>query len=825
MGRELNLLSIPKIEPAGGASAARRRGETLLRYRKPLALLFAGITLLMAYSATRVRFQTRFDDLLPARHPNVMLYHQFADSYGRAQTLVMMLRVKHGDIFNPRTLQKVQDLTFGINRLPGVNHNEVFSIASYRVAYARAIPGALVLRNFMYPTVPKTQAEADELRRLVMTHQAQLAGLITRDNQSALVIASFNEHGIDYREAFDGVEKMRAKVADANTELFATGDVMAFGWSYHFLPRIQLIFALSIVLTLAIVYLSLGARTGWWVPIATGICSAVWGLGFMGLARLNLDPVMLVIPFILTARDLSHGIQWQGRYYDELDRTPETMAALEQTAGAMLPAGLLAVLTNIAGIVFVTASDIPALRHIGLGGALWLGSSLALIFIFQPVLMSWLPRPQLRREWRLIRRAGPRPYLAGLDSLGDWLVQVPTVPGLARGALAASALIVLTLGIICARNLPIGYQGASIPIFRPDSSVNRDYAAIAHYVPTDFGWIALSTPDFPSRQSSIGPDVLRMERDLGDYLHARGDVTALNAFDSAAAGPINSLLHYGAPKFISTPDDPALTGTIWMMFFNGTTSEELRSFFAYSPKMTSSSIQLLLPDQTFARLKRLRADLDDFIRTRVAHDPKLSQVRVRYLGGDAGVVLATDEVLPHLNLLNLALTLTVILLCCAILFRSITAGLLCVLTCIAANMVAFIYIQYRGVGLTIDVIPILSLGIGLGINYGIYTLYRIRDEIRNGAALKEAIVLGIRTTGLWVFASYVVMVAGVLPWAFSPLLFHNQMSVLLILLMSANLIAGVMLMPALIAWMRPRFLTRWEQSRAGADAQSARAVS
>src|SRR5262249_6774061 len=149
-----------------------------------------------------------------------------------------------------------------------------------------------------------------------------------------------------------------------------------------------------------------GARTGWWVPIATGICSAIWGLGFMGLARLNLDPVMLVIPFILTARDLSHGIQWQGRYYDELDRTPETTLALAQTAGAMLPAGLLAVLTNIAGIAFVAASDIPALRHIGLGGAIWLGSSLALIFVFQPILMSWLPRPQMRRERRLIRRAG-----------------------------------------------------------------------------------------------------------------------------------------------------------------------------------------------------------------------------------------------------------------------------------------------------------------------------------------------------------------------------------------------------------------------------------
>lgn len=820
----MELLSIPKIEPTSTASRARKHGDLLLRYRQPLGLALIALTLFMAYWAIQVRFATRFDDLLPARHPNVMLYRQFENSYGQAQTLVMMLRVKNGDIFNPATLQKIQNLTYGVNRLAGVNHNEVFSLASYRVVYARSIPGALVLRNFMYPTVPKTQKEADELRQTVMTHRAQLAGLITDDNKGALIVASFNEHGIDYREAFNGVQQMRARNEDANTRVYASGDVMAFGWGYHFLPRIQFIFALSIALTLVIVYVSLGTRTGWWVPIVTGFCSAIWGLGFMGLAGFNLDPVMLVIPFILAARDLSHGIQWQGRYYDELDRAPETMVALAQTAGAMLPAGLLAALTNVAGIIFVTVGGIPALRHIGIGGAVWLGSSLALVFVFQPIMMSWLPRPQLRPERRLFRRANAGRYLP-LNSLTDWLIRIPIVPGAARGALVGAGAIVLVAGVLCARGIRIGYQSNSIPIFRPDATLNRDYATISRFVPTHTGWIVLATPKFPSRQSSIGPDVLRMERDLGDYLMARGDIAAIMGFDSMAARPINSLLHYGSPKFISTSNDVALTGTIWMMFFNSATSDEIRSFFAYSPEMTNSCIRVLLPDQTYARLRRLRADIDAFVRARVATDPGLNQVKMQYLGGDAGVVLATDEVLARLNSGNLALTLAVIFLCCAVMFRSLAAGLLFVLTCAIANVVAFIYMPYRGIGLSIDVIPILSLGIGLGINYSSYTVYRIRDEVRNGTALDQAIVLGVGTTGIWVLATYLVMVGGLLPWAFSPLLFHKQMSILLILLMSANLIAGVLLLPALIAWTRLRFLVGHGQTPPGAEAASLRAVS
>jgi predicted RND superfamily exporter protein len=292
-----------------------------------------------------------------------------------------------------------------------------------------------------------------------------------------------------------------------------------------------------------------------------------------------------------------------------------------------------------------------------------------------------------------------------------------------------------------------------------------------------------------------------------------------------AARPMNSLLHYGSPKFISTSNDAGLTGTIWMMFFSSATSDDIRGFFARSPDMTSSCIRVLLPDQTYARLARLRADLDAFVRARVATDPGLNHIKLLYLGGDAGVVLATDEVLGGLNVTNLALTLAVILLCCAIMFRSLVAGLLFVFTCVAANVVAFIYMQYHSIGLTIDIIPILSLGIGLGINYGIYTVYRIRDEVCNGTALDQAIAIGIGTTGIWVLASYVVMVGGILPWAFSPLLFHNQMSILLILLMSANLIAGVLLLPALIAWTRPRFLLRHQQSSPGAETAAVRAVS
>jgi predicted RND superfamily exporter protein len=115
----------------------------------------------------------------------------------------------------------------------------------------------------------------------------------------------------------------------------------------------------------------------------------------------------------------------------------------------------------------------------------------------------------------------------------------------------------------------------------------------------------------------------------------------------------------------------------------------------------------------------------------------------------------------------------------------------------------------RGIGLTIDTIPVISLGIGLGVDYGIYTVARIRDEVGGGATIEDSVTTALRTTGAAVFSTFAVMVGGILPWAFSPLLFHNEMSVLLIFLMGTNMIAGVLILPAYIAWRKPAFITRY----------------
>jgi len=792
-------------------------GRAILQFRVPIGLLLLAVTIFMGYWAARVRIATRFENFFPSNHPNTLLYRQYHNHYGGAQTLALMLRVKHGDIFNYATLQKIEDITRAVNILPGVDHNEIFSLASYRVAFARAVPGAILTTCYMYPRIPQNQQQLDELRHNVFVHREPVAGLLTYDNKGALVTASFNEGALDYKDLFDKIQAIIQKYADQNTEIYVSGQPVISGWGYYYLPRITTIFVTSLGLMLIILYLSLGHRSSWWAPIITGSFSALWGLGFVSLMGYDFDPVMLVIPFILTARDLSHGIQWQGRYYNELDRLDDKILACATTTDVMLPPGLLSILADIAGIIFISFGGIPVLKEIGLGGAVWLASSLTMVFVFQPIFMSFLPRPRIRERWLWApgqQRSTPLRWLI------DWLIRLPVTPGTPRTALLVAGAAFIVWGGISGQRAHVGYETPGTPLYRPDAKVNLDTAEIGKFFPTDEGWVVLSTPDYPDPQSGLGPEVLRMTDDLGTYLVSRGDILAGVPFASVVK-PLNAMFHNGYPKFIAVPTGfdqsrfqktsvgVELGGNLWFLFYSGTAPGEMERFFAHPPHTTSSCMRLLLPDHTYSRLNRLRDDISMFEAQRVKPDPRLSHVRLHYLGGLAGLFLAANDVLKQLDFMNITFVLLVIYVCCAFTFRSLTAGALFIISCVMANFGAFIYMNARGIGLTIDTIPVISLGIGLGVDYGIYTVARIRDEVIGGASIEDSITTALHTTGAAVFSTFAVMVGGILPWAFSPLLFHNEMSVLLIFLMATNMIAGVLILPTFIGWRKPAFITRY----------------
>ena len=769
-------------------------GEKIIRYRLPIGIALILITGLWGYYVSKVTIATSFVDFFPKTHPYVQLYHETA-RYGGAQSLTLMVQVKRGDIFNYSTLKKIQAITFAVDRLPAIHHQSIRSLASYRVEYAVTAPGSLAYDPYMYPKVPNTQAGIESLKSQIFIHRHELSNLVSADNRSAAITCSFDEGRLDYRTLFQEVQKIVNKYQDSNTNVYAAGEPMTRGYGYYYLPILLTIFFVSDGLMILILYFWFGARSTWWAPVVTGLLATVWGLGFIGLEGYEFDPVMLVIRFILTARDMSHGIQWQGRYYDELEaRGYDKSAAITATTSLMLPPGLLSILADIAGIVFISFGSIPALQHVASSGAVWLGGSLTMVFVFQPIMMSYLPTPR-----RIEHKSASRPWLARAV---DKLVAFPVTRGAVRGCALGMVGLMIGVGFIAGLRAKIGYSEPGTPLYRHNAKVNQDIQKVGSVFPLDEGWIIVRVTKDPN--DILDPDVLRLERDLTEYLQADPKVARVIAAVGDIIEPFNQMFNYAHPKFLSIPLTQRDSANLWFLFSQGTAPGEDAQWLDW--RQSDTVLRVLLSDHTYETLMTLQARLNEFVTQRRSWDPTLSRVHVFYLGGLAGLYAAANDVLYRIDFLNITFVLAVVFLLCAITYRSIVAGALFVVSCIAANFAAFIYMRVADIGITIDTIPVISLGIGLGVDYGIYVVSRILDECVAGQRLEDAITTALRGTGAAVLATFSVIVGGLAPWVFSPVLFHYEMTILLIILMFTNVIMGLLILPAYIAWARPRFI-------------------
>jgi predicted RND superfamily exporter protein len=777
-------------------------GRYILRYRAIIGISLLLITGVFGYYACKLTIGTSFIDFFPKNHPYVKLYHDY-ERYGGAQRLTLMVQVKHGDIFNYKTLRKIQDITYDVDLLPDVNHQSIRSLGSFRVTYAIALPGNLVSKTYMYPNVPTSPAAIAEIKREVFIHRQEMRNLVSDDGRSAAIIASFYEGRLNYHDVFNKIQGIVKKYQDDNTVIYAAGEPMIRGYGYYYLPVLVIIFFISDGIMVVILYIFFKGRSTWWAPLITGLLSTIWGIGFIGMQGYEFDPVMLVIRFILTARDMSHGIQWQGRYYDELEtHGHDKMAACEVTTTLMLPPGMLSILADIAGIVFISFGGIPSLQHVASSGAVWLGGSLTMVFIFQPIMMSYLPTPKPLPVRKQKRRSL-------LSRISDKLVEFPTKPGYAReGALVAVGMLIV-VGFIAGVRAKIGYTEPGTPLYRHNAKVNKDINAVRQVFPLDEGWIivraraashisAAWTPDM------LAPEVIRLERDLGRFMLRDPRVTSVISVVPDIIEPYNQMFHYGNPKYLAVPRTSDDAMGLYLLFVQGTAPGEAEQWI--NMNSNDAILRILLSDHTYQTLNDIQARLAEFVRRRAKWDPAYKEVEIVYLGGIAGLYAAANDVLYQLDFINITFVLGVVFLFCAVVYRSLVAGVLFVVSCIAANFAAFIYMRMADIGITIDTIPVISLGIGLGVDYGIYAVSRICDECAEGKRLEEAIVTALRGTGAAVLATFSVIVGGLLPWVFSPVLFHNEMSVLLIILMSTNVIVGLLILPAYIAWARPRFI-------------------
>src|SRR3990172_4371215 len=343
-----------------------RFARTVIRYRLPILIATLLLTGFCIYSMKGLGYKTVLESTLPPKHPYVQIHKRFQEMFGGANTMLVAVESKKGDIFNKKFLEKFKFLTDEIKFYPDAVTSQVISISREKVKNIRGVGGGVDIRAFFEKGVPHTEEQIAALKENIFSDESVRGILVSATGNAALIIANFKDN-IDYQKLFGFLQKLKSQVEDDDIRIYMSGRPPLLGWIYHNNFRAFIIFLGSVLAELLLIAACMRQFHIIYtpMPVVLALLNAVWGFGIMGMGKFNLDPLGMVIPFVIGARVISHSVQMNDRYgehYLELGDKIEASVAVLKTM--FIPA-FASICTDAAGLFILSLVPIPLLQSLG----------------------------------------------------------------------------------------------------------------------------------------------------------------------------------------------------------------------------------------------------------------------------------------------------------------------------------------------------------------------------------------------------------------------------------------------------------------------------
>jgi predicted RND superfamily exporter protein len=779
----------------------RHLAAFIVRRRAVILGVIGLATLFFLYHAFRIEMYTAFSDLLPNDHPYIRVHNEFWKTFGGANVVLISVEASDGDIFDTAVLEKIKKLTETIELIPGANHYQIFSIARQKVKDVRATAWGIEVEPVMWPDVPRNPAEIERLRDIVYANPTILGRLVSEDGKAALITAAFHEERLDYGALFQRIQDAIKETEDGKARVFAAGEPILYGWIYYHLREIGLIIALTCLTIVALLVLYYRNLNGVLIPTLSALVTFIWGTGFTALLGYNFEPLILVVPFLIAARTISHSIQFRERFFEELERFGnKEQAAVESAAGLMMP-GSISIVTDAIGLTVLLVAPMPILTKLAIAGSFWVLSNLVTVVILDPILCCYFPTP------RRLPRGGEGHWLeAPLRRLGRLCVHP-----LGKILVTLAFAFVMAWSIYWYQFLTVGDSRAGSPLLWPDSNYNQSVRQINEkFQGTDhFYVIVKGQTENTLKSPQLLETIEAFQRHMLHSPHVGGTDSLVDL-----TRQINTVLHYNDPRWGLLPRSLEDVGGIVMVAEHGSEPGDFDRWVNYN--FQHGRVTFFLYDHRGDTLRDVIARATEFIGSHPVEGAEF-----KLASGYAGVLAAANEVIARSDRLTLGLMLLAQLVFCAIGFRSLIAGLFFVGVVLLSNTFGMALMAYWNVGLNVNTLPVISLGIGFGEDYGIYIVSRIIEEYhrQKGRDLVSAVIEGMATAGKAVLYTAVLVSAGIAFWSFSPLRFQAEMGYQLLIILTMNMLGGLFLLPALIALLKPKFVTE-KSADSGRNANS-----
>lgn len=757
--------------------------ELIFRFRHVTVAVFALATIVLGYFASRTHVDASFNKQLPSDHEYIQNFKKYQEQFGGANRVVIALVAKKGDIFTPEFFETLKAATNEAYYLPGVDRAQVTSIFTPNVRYIEVVEEGLTGGNVIPADFTPTAAGLERVRQNIIK-SGRVGMLVSNDFTGAAIIVQLLEvdpqtgKRLVYAEVADALEqKIRQKFESDTVGVHIIGFAKVIGDITDGARGVLAFFAIAIVISAFLLYYFSQSLILTILPLVTSFCAVIWQLGILNLLGFGIDPLSILVPFLVFAIALSHATQMLRSFRYEYNVGGTEMHASRASFANLFIPGTVAILTDTVGFLTIWLVKVPIIQELAITASIGVTLIILTDRFMLPVLLSYTRMPpDFRRRVNFRRFA--------LQPIWRRLVNFTCSPRSSLAIIAVGAAL-WGFGLYKAKHIRIGDMHAGVPELRQSSRYNQDTAAITSKFSIGVDVITVIVETVPN--GVIEHDVMALIDHFAWHMRNVEGVQSTMAITDLAR-TINAGWNEGSLKWrVIARNKDALAQSVSPV---ETSTGLLNNDGSVIPVM------VYLKDHKAETIQRVIAAVKDF---RAAHQS--DRVKFQLATGNVGVMAATNEVVVAAQFPMVTWLYIAIVVLCLISFRSWRATLCVVLPLVIVSDLAYALMVFLEIGLKTSTLPVVALGVGIGVDYGIYLCSALMERMEKGDSLEDAICFAYATMGTSVVFTGLALSIGVGTWAISALKFQADMGVLLAFMFLVNMLGAMLLMPALATWL------------------------
>jgi predicted RND superfamily exporter protein len=765
--------------------------EQLLFNNRPWILLVCLLaTLFFGFEATHTRLNASYAKMIPTRQPFIV---NFIDHQNELQSQGNAIRIvvaaNRGTIIDAYYLSVLQQINDEVYLLPGVDRGHMTSLWTSATRWLAITPDGLAGGPVIAESYDGSPAQLAVVRQNI-ENTGQIGDLVSPDFKSSSIYLPLLENNnltgkpLDYGQLARELNQIRKKFASQGVTLHIVGFAMVVGDMINGISKILAFFGGSILIATAILFWYTRCVRSTALVVIASLVAVTWQMGLLPLLGFDLNPYSVLVPFLVFAIGMSHGAQKMNGVMQDIGRGTHPLIAARYTFRRLFLAGFAALTCDAASFAVLMTIKIAAIRELAIIASLGVAILIFTNLIMLPMLLSYTG---VSKKAAIRSMRNETAEKGGRVSHPLWnFLDLFTQRRYATLAIAV-AVVLGCVGWGVGRHVAVGDLNPGAPELRPASQYNQDNAYILQHYATASDIFVVLVDVAPGKCTNY--NVVSTIDSLEWQLDQMPQVKSTESIASFAART-TMLMTENSPKW----DALDLT---------------MQDYESYIPKRLEDSacsftpIYVSLVDHKAATLTAIVNTVQAFIDNPANQS---SDFKISMAGGNAGIDAATNIVISQANSQMLYLVYAAVILFCFLAFRSWRAVLCAVLPLILTSVLSQALMVILHIGIKVATLPVIALGVGIGVDYALYVLSICLKQLREGASLSDAYHRTLLFTGKVVMLTGFTLAAGVVTWVFAPIKFQADMGLLLSFMFVLNMLGALILLPALAYFLLPQSL-------------------